>query len=105
MRGLPAIVVVVVVIVAFVISALVIGVVHVIAESVDIISPALNFADTLSSKAGNVLRHILDILLGIVPSVLDAILDVVVVVLDILRDVLDFTDLCSKLVCDRFGYS
>jgi hypothetical protein len=94
MRGLPAIiVVVVVVVVAFVISALVVGVVHVIAESVNIIAPALNLADTLASETSNVLRHIFDILLGIVPLVLHAILGIVVVVLNVLRDVLDFTNL------------
>jgi hypothetical protein len=93
MRGLPAIIVVVVVIVAFVISALVVGVVHVIAESVGIVTPALDLANTLSSKTSNVLRHILDILLGIVPLVLHAVLGIVVVVLNVLGNVFDLTNL------------
>jgi hypothetical protein len=101
MHGLPAIVVVVVVIVvAFVISALVVGVVHVVAESVGIIAPALNLANALSSESCNVLRHILDIIDGIVPLVLHTVLGIVVVVLNVLRDVFDLSDLCSKLVCD-----
>jgi hypothetical protein len=94
MPGLPAIVVVVVVIVvAFVISALVVGVVHVVAESVGIVSPALDLADTLSSKACNVLRHILDIVDGIVPLVLHTVLGIVVVVLNVLGNVFDLSDL------------
>jgi hypothetical protein len=104
MRGLPAIVVVVVV-VAFVISALVVGVIHVVAESVGIIAPALNLANTLSSKASNVLRHILDIIDGIVPLPLHAVLGIVVVVLDILGNVFDLSDLYNKSVCDRFDNS
>jgi hypothetical protein len=99
MHGLPAIVVVVVV-VAFVISALIVGVVHVVAESVGIIAPALNLANALSSESCNVLRHILDIIDGIVPLVLHTVLGIVVVVLNVLRDVFDLSDLCSKLVCD-----
>jgi hypothetical protein len=84
---------------------LVVGVVHVIAESVNIIAPALNLADTLSSETSNVLRHIFDILLGIVPLVLHAVLGVVVVVLNVLGNVFDLTDLCNKLVCDGLACS
>jgi hypothetical protein len=93
MRGLPAIVVVVVIVVAFVISALVVGVVHVVAESVGIIAPALDLANTLSSKASNVLRYILDIIDGIVPLPLHTVLGIVVVVLNVLGDVFDLSDL------------
>jgi hypothetical protein len=105
MRGLPAIIVVVVVIVAFIASALVVGVVHIVAESVGIVSPTLDLADTLSSETSNILRHVLDILLGIVPLVLHAVLGIVVIVLNVLGNVFDLSDLCNKLVCVRFTKS
>jgi hypothetical protein len=92
MHALPAIVVVVIV-VAFIISALVVGVIYVVTESVSIVSPALDPADTFSSETCNVFRHILYILLGVVPLVLHAVLDTVVVVLNVLRDVFDLSDL------------
>lgn len=91
MRGLPAVVVVIVI--AFIVSALVVGVVHVVAEPVGIVAPALNLADTLSSKSCNVLRDILDIVHGIIESVFNAVLGTVVVVLNVLRDVFDLSDL------------
>jgi uncharacterized membrane protein required for colicin V production len=100
MHALPAIVVVVIV-VAFIVSALIVGVVHVVAESVSIIAPALNLANTLSSEACNVFRYILYILNAIVELVLDAVLDTVVVVLDVLRDVFDLSDLWRKSVSGR----
>lgn len=93
MRALPTIVVVIVV--AFIVSALVVCVVHVVAEPVDIITPALNLADTLSCKSCDVLRDVLDIVHGVVPFVLDTVLGTVVVVLNILRDVFDLSDLLT----------
>ncbi|KAH0194600.1 hypothetical protein KCU70_g344, partial [Aureobasidium melanogenum] len=93
MLGLPTIIVVAV---ALIVSALVVGVVHVVAESVDIVSPALDSANTVSNKASNVLGHIFDILLSIIPAILHAVLGAVVVVLDVLGDVFDFSDLCGE---------
>jgi len=103
MRGLPAIVVVIVV-VAFIVSALVVGVVHVVSKSVSIVTPALDLADTLSSKSCNVLRDILDVVHGIIPSILDAVLGTVVVVLNVLRDVFDLSDLGNKSAHGRSGH-
>lgn len=104
MHALPAIVVVVIV-VAFIISALVVGVVHVVAESVSVIAPAFNLADTLSGESCNVFRYVLYILNAVVELVLDAVLDTVVVVLDILRNVFDLSNLWNRLVLDRFTSS
>ena len=96
MRALPAIVVVIVV--AFIISALIVGVIHIVAESVDIITPALDLADAFSSKSSDVLRNILDIVHSIIPLILNAILGTVVVVLDVLRYVFDLSDLQDESV-------
>lgn len=104
MRGLPAVVVVVIVI-AFIVSALIVGVVHVVAEPVGIITPALNLADTLSSKSCDVLRDVFDIIHSIIPAVLDSVLGTVVVVFDVLRNIFDLSDLSNKSVYGRFGSS
>jgi hypothetical protein len=89
MRGLPAIVVVVIV-VAFIVSTLVVGVVHVVAESVGIVTPTLDLANTISDKSCNILRHIFNILHAVIPL---AVFGTVVVVLNVLRDVFDLSDL------------
>lgn len=92
-NDLPTIIVVAV---ALVISALVVGVIHVVAKSVDIVSPALDPANTFSNEASNVVGDIFNILFGVVPAILHTVLGAVVIVLNVLGDVFDFSDLCRE---------